>query len=158
MSEIGEGIADLGRNINQEANRFGRRVGKDLDRNAANVGFTNTQDLLANFLTGGLVGLSAEGELEAGFVAQGVDEAIGEVSGRNARRAELQRQERLLAEETVTRDRLEAEALLADEQSARAASGAADSGRSRSSRGSGRPSSQGGGSFNLGDQRDFLGL
>lgn len=160
MSELGEALGDFGRNINQEANRFGARIGKDLDRNAANLGFQNFEDMALDTATGGMVGLNAEGEIEKGRHLKAIDEGIGEVSGRNARRAELHRQERLLAEETVTRERLEAEERLADEKADRAASLAAPGGGGQAAtrRSAARSSSDRGSGFKLGEQRDFLGL
>lgn len=132
-------------------------VGDKADTAGERAGFKGGEDFLTQSLTLGLVGVDEEGGVGGGKLTRQYDEFVGELTGRNARRAELHRQEGLLIQQKAERERLLAEEeqarFLADVGASRAAGDSRTSGGRRSS----RPSS-GSGAFSLGDQRDFLGL
>lgn len=152
----GDFLPDIGKGLRSFNRAFNRGV-------EATGLFESSEDLFLNLATLGTVGTNKEGEINKGFIVQPIDEVIGEVSGRNARRAELGAQKDRFAEETARREELEAEVRLDNKNADILASNAAPGRRSEqrtqnAGGGDVRKSSKSGQGFQLGEQRDFLGL
>lgn len=131
---------------------FSDNVGAEADRVSRRFGANSTQDALLQLHTFGIAGVSEEGDLEFGGSVRAADEAIGEITGRNLQREALNRQTERIRAEEAERERLlelERERQELDDLRASRAAGA------RRNRAGGGGNAQ---TFNLGDQRDFLGI
>lgn len=123
----------------------------DQDKTAQALGFNNWEDMSVNVLTAGTAGIGEDGGLEWGDTGQWLDETVGEISGRNQKRAALHEQNKRYEEEKALRDKMLKEEEMRREMEDRSASSFAGIGRNYGRSTSSLTST-------LGDQRDFLGL
>lgn len=121
-------------------------------------------DIGLNYMTAGLVGYDESGKLRTGGLLHAIDEGVGEITGRNARREAMHQEARLVREEEARRNQMMADEREGQARSDLMASRMAGSGRRQATRSSGTRSRntglQGGAitDSGLGLEQDFLGL
>jgi hypothetical protein len=108
FKEIKKAVSNVSNTVNREVSNAGNAINSAA---SAATGGASNEEILANWLTNGLIGYDPKtGGIKAGVWTRSVQEGVGELTGANATRAAMNQSERILAEQ-----RAEAEQLRRDE-------------------------------------------